>query len=302
MSADSPERAGHFRSRLLMVAAGVCWSIGGLLVRSQSVTDGWEIVFWRSLFMVVFMSGVLIVWHGRRAARVFINVGVPGFLAGFFLSLTFFFFIISLTHTTVANTLVTMSMAPFATAAFGRFFLGETIAFRTWIAMAVAVSGIVVMFADSLSGGGWVGNLIAAGVPLAYACNLTLLRRAGTSVDMVPTVLIAGLVSIVVALPAGWPLTAKLGDVTILAFMGVVQLGLGCLLMTVAARRLKAAEVGLFTLLETILGPLWVWLGIGEQPTSLALAGGAVVVGALACNEFLGLRRPRGTAQIGPAA
>ena len=301
MPTESQQRATNIGSRLLMVAAGVSWSIGGLLVRSQSVTDGWEIVFWRSLFMVMFMGGVLVVWHGRRAARVFLNVGMPGFLAGFFLSLTFFFFIISLTLTTVANTLVTMSMAPFATAAFGWFFLGETIAFRTWIAMGVAVSGIVVMFADSLSGSGWIGNLIAAGVPLAYACNLTLLRRAGTSVDMVPTVLIAGLVSIAIALPAGWPLSATPGDVAILAFMGVVQLGLGCLLMTIAARRLKAAEIGLFTLLETILGPVWVWLGIGEQPTSLALAGGAVVVGALAANELLGLRRSRAERKIGPA-
>ncbi len=272
-----------------MVVAGLCWSTGGLLVRSVSITDGWEIVFWRSLFMIVFVAATLIAWHGDRAARVVRRVGRAGALAGFFLSLTFFFFIIALTLTTVANTLVTMSMAPFVAATAAWLFLGERIRLRTAAAMVVAVAGIGVMFTDSLSTGGWVGNLVAFGVPLAYACHLTLLRRAGATVDMVPTVMIAGLFSIALALPLALPLTATLRDVAILAVMGFVQLGLGCVLMTMAARHLTAAEIGLLTLLETILGPIWVWLGVGERPSDLALIGGAVVIGALAANELIAL-------------
>jgi drug/metabolite transporter (DMT)-like permease len=110
---------------------------------------------------------------------------------------------------------------------------------------------------------------------------------------MVPTVLVAGLFSVGLTLPFALPFSATPRDVSILALMGFVQLGLGCLLMTLAARRLKAAEVGLLTLLETILGPLWVWLGVGERPSDLALAGGAVVVGALGANEILGRKRGR---------
>lgn len=289
--ATPPNR--RLRALLLMLVAGLVWSTGGLLVRSVSITDGWEIVFWRSLFMVLFMASVLTAWHGERAPRVVRGIGPAGVLAGFFLSLTFFFFILSVTRTTVANTLVIMSIAPFAAAIFARLFVGEMVPSRTWFAMAIAFSGIAVMFADSLTVGDWLGNLLALGVPLAYASNLTMLRRFGGAVDMAPTVMIAGLFSIVIALPMGWPIEASWRDIVVLAFMGVVQLGLGCLLMTVATRHLRAAEVGLITLLETILGPIWVWLGVGERPTDPALVGASIVVGALLANELFGLIRKR---------
>jgi len=281
------------RALLLMFAAGLVWSTGGLLVRSVSIADGWEIVFWRSSFMVLFMAGALAAWHGRRAPRVVRNIGPAGVLAGFFLSLTFFFFILSVTRTTVANTLVIMSIAPFAAAIFARVFVGEMVPPRTWLAMAIAFAGIAIMFANSLAVGDWLGNLLAFGVPLAYASNITLLRRFGGSVDMAPTVMIAGLFSIVVALPLSWPFEATWRDIFVLAVMGVVQLGIGCLLMTMATRHLRAAEVGLITLLETILGPIWVWLGIGERPSDLALFGALSVVGALIANETFGLLRKR---------
>ncbi|HJS31885.1 MAG TPA: DMT family transporter [Alphaproteobacteria bacterium] len=290
-TATPPNR--RLRALFLMLAAGLVWSTGGLLVRSVSIIDGWEIVFWRSLFMVLFMASVLAAWHGRRAPRVVRSIGPAGVLAGIFLSLTFFFFILSVTRTTVANTLVIMSIAPFAAAIFARLFIGEMVPPRTWFAMAIAFSGVAIMFANSLTVGDWLGNLLALGVPLAYASNITMLRRFGGAVDMAPTVMIAGLFSIVVALPMGWPFEATWRDIFVLAIMGVVQLGIGCLLMTLATRHLRAAEIGLITLLETILGPIWVWLGIGERPTDPALAGASIVVGALIANELFGFIRKR---------
>ncbi len=107
---------------------------------------------------------------------------------------------------------------------------------------------------------------------------------------MVPAVLLAGVFSIVVAMPLAWPLTAKPNDLVVLAALGFVQLGLGCVLMTLATRHLQASEIGLLALLETILGPIWVWLGVGERPTDLALAGGLVVLGALASDILPGMR------------
>jgi drug/metabolite transporter (DMT)-like permease len=289
----TPFRPNRARGLALMIGAGLCWSTGGLLVRSAETTEAWEIVFWRSVFMVVSLTMTLLVWHRGRTAAKFAAVGRWGILTGFFLALTFFFFILSITQTTVANTLVTMSLSPLIAALIGWIVLREHVAPRTWAAMMTAVVGMALMFADSLSGDGALGMLIAFGVPLAFAANLMVLRHHAGEIDMVPTVVIAGLISIAVALPFAWPLTASVRDITVLAIMGVVQLGLGCMLMTLAARHLKAAEIGLLSLLETTLGPVWVWLWIGERPSDWALIGGLVVVGTLALDALFGLVRER---------
>jgi drug/metabolite transporter (DMT)-like permease len=109
----------------------------------------------------------------------------------------------------------------------------------------------------------------------------------------VPTVLLAGLIAIALALPLGWPLTASWRDVGVLAGMGVFQLGCGCLLLMLAVPHLSAAEIGLLSLLETTLGPVWVWLGIGERPSNPALFGGMIVLTSLVVNEIVGIQRVR---------
>lgn len=278
-----------------MVAAGLCWSTGGIFVRSLAITDGWEIVFWRSVFMASFLFAVL-VWQQRGAVWTHIaSVGRPGLLSGTLLAATFFFFILSLLHNTAANTFVLMSTGPFFAALFGWWFLGERVPRRTWAAIAAALVGIALMFADGLETGHSLGNILALGVSVAFALNLVVLRRMRATVDMVPAVMIAGLISVVVATPLALPFEASGRDLALLAPMGCLQLGLGCLLMTRATRYLAAAEIGLLALIETILAPLWVWIGVGERPTALALGGAAIVLGAVLANEWVGLRQARTT-------
>ena len=287
MTATAAERR---KGVALMIAAGLCWSTGGILVRSTDLRDPWEIVFWRSVFMVIFVAAVLAIQNRGRVVEKVIASGMPGVWSGLALGATFFFFILSVTQTTVANTLVLMSTGPFFAALAGRLFLGEHVPARTWIAIAAALAGVALMFADSLSSGELAGNLLALGVPIAFAANVVLLRRHRASVDLVPSVLIAGLLSIVVAAPLAWPFTPTVRDLVVLGVMGMAQVGAGCVLMTVASRYLTAGEIGLLGLLETILGPIWVWLGIGERPAPLALAGGAIVLGALLANAAAGRR------------
>jgi drug/metabolite transporter (DMT)-like permease len=278
---------------LLMIAAGLCWSTGGIFVRSVASTNGWEIVFWRSVFMVAFLFSVLVAWHRGAVWSRIRAVGAPGVLAGALLAATFFFFILSLMRNTAANTFVLMSTGPFFAAVFGWIFLRERVLPRTWIAIALALIGATLMFADGLDAGRTLGNLLALGVPTVFALNLVVLRRMHATVDMIPAVMIAGLISIAVALPFALPLDASPRDLAVLAPMGCVQLGLGCLLMTRATRFLAAGEIGLLSLIETILAPLWVWLGVGERPSAPALAGAAIVLGALLANEWISLRRAR---------
>jgi drug/metabolite transporter (DMT)-like permease len=269
-----------------MVAAALCWSTGGIFVRSIATTDGWEIVFWRSVFMAAFLFAALVVWHRGAVWRRIAAVGAAGVLSGALLAATFLFFILSMMRNTAANTYVLMSTGPFFAALFGWMFLRERVPVRTWIAIAAALGGIGIMFAEGLDAGRSLGNVLALGIPTAFALNLVVLRRMHATVDMVPAVMIAGLISAAVAAPLALPFDTGARDLAILAPMGVIQLGLGCLLMTRATRHLAAREVGLLSLIETILAPVWVWLGVGEAPTMLALAGAAVVLGALAAAYF----------------
>jgi drug/metabolite transporter (DMT)-like permease len=273
-----------------MIGAGLCWSTGGILVRSVVLTDPWEIVFWRSMFMVVFMMGILTLWHRAKVIEKILEVGLPGILAGALLASTFFFFILSVTRNTVANTLVLMSVGPFFVALSARILLGERVPLRTWGAISAALVGIVFMFSEGLDSGQTVGNLLALGVPVAFGLNVVILRRTHASVSMAPTVMLAGIFSIVVSLPLAWPFTPTLRDFVVLGVMGWIQLGIGCVLMVMAARHLSAAEIGLLALLETILGPIWVWLGFGERPTDMALVGGLMVIFALLLNGLLGMK------------
>lgn len=285
--------ASRRKGVLLMIAAGLCWSTGGIFVRNVASTDGWEIVFWRSLFMVAFLFAVLVWWHRGAVWSKIAAVGPAGVLSGALLAATFFFFILSLMRNTAANTFVLMSTGPFFVAVFGWIFLREHVPLRTWIAIAVALAGITLMFAEGLDAGRSLGNVLALGVPTAFALNVVVLRRMHAAVDMVPAVMIAGLISIVVALPFAVPLEPTARDLAVLAPMGFLQLGLGCLLMTKATRYLSAGEVGLLSLIETILAPLWVWIGVGERPTELALLGGLIVFGALVANEWVGFRQAK---------
>lgn len=275
----------HRRAVIMMATAAICWSSGGILVRQVSLHNPWEIVFWRSLAMAVFVAITLVVMHGRSATAAVRAVGLPGILSGFFLAGTFFFFIASLTRTTVANTFVLMSVSPFLAALAGRLFLRERVPARTWLAMAVAFAGIVVMFSDAMEVGRLSGNVLALGVSCCFALNVTMLRKFHAHIDMLPTVMLAGIFSLVPAYFLAGPLAATAYDVGVLTFMGCVQLGTGCLLMTAASRHLSATELGLLALLEPILGPIWVWVLMAEAPSRYTLVGGGVVLAAVIANE-----------------
>lgn len=281
------------KGMLLMVGAGLCWSTSGILVRQVKLSDPWEIIFWRSIFMVVFLFGLLVWTNRRKSFSESIGAQKQVLLAGAFYALTFFFFILSITRNTAANTFVLMSISPFFAALLGRIFLKELLPFRTWFLIIFAFLGIILMFYDGLDSGHNVGNLLALGVPLAFSLNLMVLRRAHARVNMIPMVFFAGIFSILISFPLAWPLTPNLPDLTFLWIMGWIQLGLGSVLMTIATRYLTAAEVALFALLETTLGPIWVWLGIGERPTDVALSGGIIVIIALLINSLWELKKSR---------
>jgi drug/metabolite transporter (DMT)-like permease len=280
----------HRKAVLMMVGATLCWSSAGVLIRSISLTDVWEIIFWRSIFMCLFVFGWL--WQQYRGAawQKIHDVGIPGLVSAALLTVMFFGFIVALSRTTVANTLIVLSSGPFFAALFGWLFLREQVALRTWAAMIAAFSGIVVIFVSAISHDHWIGTVVAMVIPLAYGLNIAILRKMHATVDMIPAILLAGVFSILVTAPFAMPLEASGRDLLLLAMMGSVQVGLGCVLMTIASRNLAAAEIGLLSILETIFGILLTWALVSEQPSSMTLAGGVIVIAALAVNQLFALR------------
>jgi drug/metabolite transporter (DMT)-like permease len=271
-----------------MVAAPVLWSTAGVVTRHLERAGAFEQVFWRSLFAFLFVFLALILktnpWKAVRSA------GWPGIASGVLWAVMFTAFMFALSLTTTANALVVMSVSPLLTAILARIFLSDAVPLRTWIAAGAATVGIAWMFSSSLDEH-FAGMAVAALIPVAAASNVVLLRASAARLDLVPAVMLGGAISCLLVLPFALPFSSSPRDLLLLAFLGFFQLGLPCALLVIASRTLPAPEIALLGLLEVVLGPLWVWLGAGETPAGATLAGGAVVLAALALNELGALRR-----------
>ena len=288
----------HSRAVLLMLVVTLMWSTAGVVTRHLDAARSFEVTFWRSFFTVLSLLVVLPVWQGRKVWSDIRQGGLLLWLSGLCWCVMFTAFMVALTLTSVSNVLVTMALGPLLTALIARIFLGHRIAPRTWASIGAAGVGIVVMYADQLSSDQWLGSLVALCVPLAGATHWTVTQRAhaeGHDVDLVPAVLLGAVLSSLLALPLAFPFQATPHDIGLLAFLGLFQLAIPCVLSVICARVLKAPEIALLALLEVIFGIALAWLGAGETPQSSVLLGGSLVIGALVVNEWLGLLQRRTT-------
>jgi len=291
----------HRRAVALMILATLMWSIAGVVTRHLEAARGFEMTFWRSVFTALSLVLALSIMRGAALWRGLARAGWPLWVSGACWAVMYIAFMIALSLTTVANVLVTLAVGPLITALFARLFLGHVLAPRTWLAIAVASSGIAWMFGrDAVAGASPTGTLVAFMVPLAAAINWTVLQfvanrkvMLAARVDMLPAVLIGAVLSALAMLPLAYPLQASAHDLGLLALLGVVQLAIPCLLAVRLTRELPAAEISLLGLLEVLFGVTWAWLGAGEEPSSATLIGGALVVAALVGNELLALTQER---------
>lgn len=284
-------RLTHAQAVGLMVLVTMLWSTAGVVTRQLEFARSFEVTFWRSLFTFLCLSVLLPLVQGRQLWRSVRRAGSAFWLSGVCWSVMFTAFMVALTLTSVGNVLITMAMGPLLTALVARVFIGHRVAPRTWFAIAAAGMGIAYMYATQLGNLSWAGTLVALCVPIAGATNWTVTQHAherGHDVDLVPAVWVGGALSSLVTLPLAFPFQASGHDVALLAGLGIFQLAIPCALSVVCARVLKAPEVSLLALLEVIFGILLAWLGAGEVPTHSVLLGGAVVIGALLINEYLG--------------
>ncbi len=279
----------YARGFALVLGAALVWSTGGLIVRSVTA-EPWTTVFWRSASCAAFLLAYLWIAERRLPWRPFVQAGWIAVGLGAAFATSSISFVQALAFTTVANTLMILSLAPIIAGLMARLILKEPIDGRTWIAIAVAALGVCVMMGRLPSGDDLLGTALAALSATAYSCTVVIVR-ARRDLPMVPGAFFAGVFAMLVALPLAPTLAVTSHDLPLLLLFGAGQLGVGMALFTNGARFIPAAVSSLISLAEIALGPVWVWLAYGENPGPWVLSGGAIVMAALIVHTLAGRRR-----------
>jgi len=279
---------------ILVLLAGVCWSIMGLGIRYVEVANVWQILFYRSVAMTPFLFIVMTIRAKGRPLAAIRNAGLAGVCGGLALVFAFAGGIFAVQSTSVANAMFLFAAAPFFAALLGWFILGESVRRGTWWAMIAALAGITLMVWEGISLGHMSGNISALVSALGFAVFTITLRWRKLD-DMMPTVVMAGVFAMittgVVCFVQGYSLDLPGNDIWISLGLGVFQVGAGLTLYTIGSRAVPAVELALLSMTEVVLGPFWVWLAIGETAGFYTLLGGAVLLLAIGGNALSGLRR-----------
>jgi drug/metabolite transporter, DME family len=263
----------------------------GLGLRQIEAASVWQILFWRSIGMVPVLWG-FIWWTSRgRPLAAIRNVGLAGAAGGLGLVFAFAGAIFAFQTTTVANAVLLFAASPFVAAILGWLFLREAVRPSTWIAIGIAVFGMYLMVRDGLETGAFAGNMAALVSAMGFGAFSVALRwgRVG---DMLPAALLGSVISILFAgaviLARGEPILALPRDIGVALAIGAVVVALGMVMFTLGSRVVPAAELTLLSLVEVLLGPIWVWLALGETASRNTLIGGAVLLGGVVLNALAG--------------
>jgi drug/metabolite transporter (DMT)-like permease len=266
------------RGQTYVALAAIAWSTAGVLQR-QLTLDTPTQVFGRAAFAAAALLAFVAVAERGRVAQAFRSVGLAGVAVALCIATASAGFIAALNHTSVARVLFILAVAPVLAALLARVFLGEAITGRTAMAMTLALAGVALML-GAPGEGSLAGDGISFVVALAFALSVVITRWRH-DISMAPATCLSQVILLVVFLPFAATGDIRGEDIGWLATLGIGQVGLGLGLLTVGARLIPAAQVGLITLLEVVLGPLWVWLALDERPSALTLVGGAVVIAAI---------------------
>jgi len=288
MSSTAASGADRRRGAALVATAALFWSLGGLIARLVA-TDTWSTVFWRSVFAAAFLLGVAALQERRGLWGPIRDLGAPGVAMALCFATASTCFINALAHTTVANALVIQSTSPFIAALLALAWMGERVPRRTWLAMTAALMGAMVMASHSWGSGSLSGDALALVTAIAFA-GATVIVRRHRHLRMTAGAALANVFSSLFAWLPAQPAQAGVWDLALLAFFGAAQLGFGLVLFTAGARLIPVAEASLIGVLESVLGPVWVWLAIGETPAPAALLGGSIILGALIVHTALDWR------------
>jgi len=277
------------KGSLLAFVAVIFITPDSLFIRLSNI-DTWGLVFYRGIipFVTVFV-GMLLIYRLNFFKTLFTS-GYHGIIYVVTFSVTNITFVVSIQNTNVANTLVMIATAPMLSAILGTFFLRELPDRKTWISIIITFVAIVYIFYDSIKLGNFYGDILGFITSIGLAVGAIIIRSA-KSKNLVPAAVIGKLFVATFALLFIESFVLVEKDLIIVPLMCVLCVAIPFVLVTIAPRFIPAAEVNLFFLLETIIGPIWVWLIIKEQPSIETLQGGAIIVATIAIHSFLKLRK-----------
>lgn len=280
-------------SVLMLVTSALIFSTGALFVRGLNDGHAWTIVFWRSLAACGSIA-LLIVWRERtNPVRAIVAMGRPGWLVAIAFAASSIGMVTALSRTSVAIVLVIFALSPLASAVMAWMLTGERVAAYTWAAIAVTVAGVAYMVSGQTEGGAASGALIALVIPLAFGYGTVEIRRS-KHIAMAPAMLLAAVIALVISLPFANPLAVDRHDLILLLVFGFAQLGIGLAIFSIGAAGAPATDVALISMLEPIMGPIWVWVFMSEYPGVPALIGGSAVFIALAVHTVYAASRTVG--------
>jgi len=260
-----------------------------LLIRLSNI-ETWGMLFYRGAIpFVVVLIGTLL-FYKKNFVKALLGVGYPGIFYIFSFAICNITFLISIQNTNVANTLVMIALAPMLSAILGAIFLKETPDKKTWIAIIVTFVSCIYIFYDSLKLGNFYGDFFGFVTAFGLACNANLARYAKNR-DLVPSAVVGKLCVAIFAFFFVENFELIGNDIFYVPLMCIMCVAIPFVLVTIAPRFITAAEVNLFFLLETILGPIWVWLVIKEQPSMETIIGGSVIILTIAIHSFLALKK-----------
>ena len=276
------------KGSLLAFVAVMFITPDSLFIRLSNI-DTWGLVFYRGIIpFVTVLLGMLIIYKLNFFKMLFTS-GYHGIIYILTFSLTNITFVVSIQNTNVANTLVMIAMAPMLSAILGAIFLKELPDKKTWIAIFVTFGAAVYIFYDSLKLGNFFGDILGLITALGLAIGAVTIRSAKNK-NLVPAAVVGKLIVALFALFFIESFTLIKSDQIIIPLMCIMCVAIPFVLVTIAPRFIPAAEVNLFFLLETIIGPIWVWLVIQEQPSIETIQGGAVIITAIAIHSFIKLK------------
>ena len=270
---------------ILLLFGGFCLSWGGFIIRSFEEASIWQILFLRSFFFLLALIAFLFVTYKKNTFNIIKESGLPGLLGGFVLSFSFVAFVVAMSNTTVANVVFIISTQTMFLAIFGYFYLKEKVSLIGLISILLAMSGIIIMVGDSISGGSLFGNIVALAIPINFAILVMIIRK-NTKVDMVPAIFYSGIFSLIYGFFLAESFEFTKHDLWMGFLLGVPQLALSFICITIGSRTVESATVGLLMLMETLCAPLWVWLFLNEIPPISVFIGGAVIISAIILKSF----------------
>ncbi len=271
--------------------AALLWSTGGLLIRLIQA-DEWTVIFWRSVFAIAFLLLVVFIREPGTVLRNFRQLGWPGVIVAVCLATDTILFVLALNRTSVANGLIMLATAPFWAALLAWIVLREHIPARTWFAMIACIVGIAVMVSGSLGTTSLLGDGMALSIAILFAVPVVIIRKH-PEIRMMPAVILAAAMAATFAFPFATIWGNAAVDLGYIAFFGIVEYGVASVIFMAGARHIPAAQATLIGVMETVLGPIWVWLIVGEFPGLRTVAGGALVLIALAIYTYRDLKATR---------